>query len=108
VAADGGKEKDIPLAQVLDVRFPNAMGLVAKCAFYVSHAWEFVSGEPREANTEGGVFPAIFGTVLMVIESMKLETQIRASQDGIVERLHVKDGDSFDRDAILVTLSQGN
>jgi 3-methylcrotonyl-CoA carboxylase alpha subunit len=48
------------------------------------------------------------GTVLMVIESMKLETQIRASQDGIVERLHVKDGDSFDRDAILVTLLQGN
>jgi biotin carboxyl carrier protein len=48
------------------------------------------------------------GTVLMVIESMKLETQIRASQDGIVERLHVKDGDSFDRDAVLVTLSQGN
>jgi biotin carboxyl carrier protein len=49
------------------------------------------------------------GAVLMVIESMKLETQIRASQDGIVERLHVKDGDSFDRDAILVTLlSQGN
>jgi biotin carboxyl carrier protein len=48
------------------------------------------------------------GAVLMVIESMKLETQIRASQDGIVERLHVKDGDSFDRDAILVTLSQGS
>jgi biotin carboxyl carrier protein len=48
------------------------------------------------------------GTVLMIIESMKLETQIRASQDGIVERLHVKDGDSFDRDTILVTLSQGN
>ena len=67
VAADGGKEKDIPLAQVLDVRFPNAMGLVAKCVFYVAHAWEFVSDDPREANTEGGVFPAIFGTVLMVI-----------------------------------------
>jgi biotin carboxyl carrier protein len=48
------------------------------------------------------------GTVLIVIESMKLETQIRASQDGIVERLHVRDGDSFDRDAILVTLSQGD
>jgi biotin carboxyl carrier protein len=48
------------------------------------------------------------GTVLIVIESMKLETQILASQDGIVERLHVKDGDNFDRDAILVTLAQGN
>ncbi len=29
--------------------------------------WEFVSDEPREANTEGGVFPAIFGTVLMTL-----------------------------------------
>jgi phosphate transport system permease protein len=67
VAADGGKEKVIPLAQVLDVRFPNAMGSFAKSAFYVAHVWEFVSGEPREANTEGGVFPAIFGTILMVI-----------------------------------------
>jgi phosphate transport system permease protein len=67
VAADGGKEKDIPLAQVLDVRFPNEMGFLAKCAFYVTHVWEFVSGDPREANTEGGVFPAIFGTILMVI-----------------------------------------
>jgi phosphate transport system permease protein len=67
VAADGGKEKDIPLVQVLDVRFPNEMGFFAKCAFYVAHLWEFVSGDPREANTEGGVFPAIFGTILMVI-----------------------------------------
>lgn len=67
VTADGGKEKEIPLAQVLDVRFPNAMGFPAKCAYYVAHVWEFVAGEPREANTEGGVFPAIFGTVLMVI-----------------------------------------
>jgi len=67
VTADGGKEKDIPLAQVLDVRFPNAMGFVAKCVFYLAHVWEFITGEPREANTEGGVFPAIFGTILMVI-----------------------------------------
>ena len=27
----------------------------------------FLSEDPREANTEGGVFPAIFGTVLMVL-----------------------------------------
>ncbi|HFQ91663.1 MAG TPA: phosphate ABC transporter permease PstA, partial [Chromatiales bacterium] len=29
--------------------------------------WEFVSDEPREANTEGGIFPAIFGTIMMVM-----------------------------------------
>jgi acetyl/propionyl-CoA carboxylase alpha subunit len=48
----------------------------------------------------------VAGTVIAIIESMKLETAIRASQDGIVEKIHVKDGESFDRDAALVTLSQ--
>jgi phosphate transport system permease protein len=67
VAADQGKEKVLPLAQVVDVAFPNAMGPVAKAAHYAGRVWEFVSGEPRESNTEGGVFPAIFGTVLMVV-----------------------------------------
>lgn len=46
------------------------------------------------------------GTVIAIIESMKLETAIRASQDGAVEKIHVREGESFDRDAVLVTLSQ--
>jgi biotin carboxyl carrier protein len=46
------------------------------------------------------------GTVVAIIESMKLETAIRASQDGVVEKIHVREGESFDRDAVLVTLSQ--
>jgi phosphate transport system permease protein len=67
VVADGGKEKELPIAQVVDVRFPNAMSGIAKTAYYVSRLWEFVSDDPRESNTEGGVFPAIFGTVMMVL-----------------------------------------
>jgi phosphate transport system permease protein len=67
VAAEGGKEKDLPLAQVIRVSFPNAMGVPAKIGHYARSLWEFVSDDPREANTEGGVFPAIFGTVMMVI-----------------------------------------
>ncbi len=66
VVGDGGKEKDLPLAQVVDVRFPNAMGVPARGLYYLGRIWEFVSDEPRESNTEGGVFPAIFGTVMMV------------------------------------------
>jgi phosphate transport system permease protein len=66
VAADGGKEKELPLGQVVDLHFPNAMGLPAKAAHYAHNLWEFVSDDPRESNTEGGVFPAIFGTVMMV------------------------------------------
>jgi phosphate transport system permease protein len=34
---------------------------------YFQKIWEFLSDEPREANTEGGIFPAIFGTVMMVL-----------------------------------------
>jgi phosphate transport system permease protein len=35
--------------------------------FYTAKLWEFLADEPREANTEGGIFPAIFGTVAMVL-----------------------------------------
>lgn len=45
------------------------------------------------------------GDPLIVIESMKLETTIRAWHDGEVVQIHVAQGQSFDRDAILVTLA---
>jgi 3-methylcrotonyl-CoA carboxylase alpha subunit len=49
--------------------------------------------------------PVATGDPLLVIESMKLETTIRAWHDGVVAGLHVAPGQSFDRDAILVTLA---
>lgn len=63
----GGVEKEIKLAEVVQFYFPNRMSLAAKVRFYFHQFWLFLSEEPREANTEGGVFPAIFGTVLMVL-----------------------------------------
>jgi phosphate transport system permease protein len=62
-----GRIVEISLAQVVRAYQPNAMGVLSKTGFYLSKLWEFVSDDPREANTEGGIFPAIFGTVLMVI-----------------------------------------
>lgn len=62
-----GREIEIPLAKTVRVYLPNAMSAWEKIGFYFAKAWEFVSTEPRESNTEGGIFPAIFGTVLMVI-----------------------------------------
>jgi len=67
VATDGGTTKDVPLAQIVDVYFPNAMGMGTKVRHYAAKVAEFVIGDPRESNTEGGVFPAIFGTVMMVV-----------------------------------------
>ena len=62
-----GSIVDVPLANVVRVFRPNEMGLLDKFGFYFAKLWEFVSEEPREANTEGGIFPAIFGTVMMVL-----------------------------------------
>ena len=76
VAADGGKEKVLPLAQVVDVHFPNDMGIGAKSVHYLAKIWEFVSDDPRESNTEGGVFPAIYGTVMMVLIMSVLVTPL--------------------------------
>lgn len=62
-----GREVEIPMAKVVRAYRPNAMGLFDKIGFYFAKLWEFVSDDPREANTEGGIFPAIFGTVMMVM-----------------------------------------
>jgi phosphate transport system permease protein len=66
-SAEGGKEKELPLDAMVRVIQPNRMGLLSKTGTYFSRVWEFLADAPRESNMEGGVFPAIFGTVMMVI-----------------------------------------
>lgn len=65
--AMNGRIVEIPLAMIVHVHWPNDMSLGAKMVHYAGQFWGFLSGYPREANTEGGIFPAIFGTVLMVL-----------------------------------------
>ncbi|VAX04366.1 Phosphate transport system permease protein PstA (TC 3.A.1.7.1), partial [hydrothermal vent metagenome] len=67
VTVSTGETVMVPLAKIVHAYRPNAMSLLDKLGFYMAKVWEFVSDEPREANTEGGIFPAIFGTVMMVI-----------------------------------------
>lgn len=62
-----GREVSLPVAKIVRATQPNALSLAGKMGFYFSKLGEFVFDDPREANTEGGVFPAIFGTVLMVM-----------------------------------------
>lgn len=62
-----GELVKLPVAQILDMHFPNNMTVLAKTARFFVQIGKFVSDDPREANTEGGVFPAIFGTVFMVM-----------------------------------------
>ncbi len=63
----GGQEIDIAVAKIVRAFRPNDMSVGAKLIHYAEKIKEFVSDDPREANTEGGIFPAIFGTVMMVV-----------------------------------------
>ncbi|PTB99013.1 phosphate ABC transporter permease PtsA, partial [Marinobacter sp. Z-F4-2] len=60
-------EVTLPMYRMLDVTFPNDMNILQKLAHFFVQIGKFVSEDPREANIEGGVFPAIFGTVFMVL-----------------------------------------
>jgi phosphate transport system permease protein len=65
VTADGTR-KDVPKSTIVRAVLPNALGVAGKLAVYGSRIREFLLDDPRESNTEGGIFPAIFGTVMMV------------------------------------------
>jgi phosphate transport system permease protein len=62
-----GKEEEIQLSGIVRFYQPNRLSAVGKSRIYLSKVWEFLTAQPRESNTEGGVFPAIFGTVMMVL-----------------------------------------
>ncbi|SDJ47089.1 phosphate ABC transporter permease PstA [Pseudomonas indica] len=67
VKVSDGREIELNMGKVVRAFRPNAMSMLQKFGFYFGKLWEFVSDDPREANTEGGIFPAIFGTVMMVL-----------------------------------------
>jgi phosphate transport system permease protein len=62
-----GQLVTINFEYILKVTFNNQLSVIEKTALFFSQIGSFIIDDPREANTEGGVFPAIFGTVLMVL-----------------------------------------
>ncbi len=85
VASDGN-EREIPLMKIVTARQPNAMNVFSKLGVYFYNLKEFLLGEPRESNTEGGVFPAIFGTVLMVLMMTVVVTPL-----GVIAAIYLRE-----------------
>jgi len=67
VQTSDGTEHELEFAAILDAWQPNSMNLPEQLGHYFKKAWGFIVEDPREANTEGGIYPAIFGTILMVL-----------------------------------------
>ncbi len=62
-----GSMVEIPVADIVRAYRPNAMGWAESLGVYLARLIEFLSGNPREANTEGGLLPALYGTTVMVM-----------------------------------------
>ena len=60
------RQKSIPRGLIHRYFQPNQLGLGGKLAVYGKRLFELFFDEPRESNTEGGLFPAILGTVMLV------------------------------------------
>jgi phosphate transport system permease protein len=91
-----GQEKRIPMSQIIRALRPNEMGGTAKILTYAANVWRVLTEEPREANTEGGIFPAIFGTVMMV-----LVMTVAVVPFGVLAALYLKE---YARQGIVVRL----
>ncbi len=67
VFTDGnGAEMEVAALDIVRACRPNRMGVTAKMGFFGGKLRELLLEEPRESNTEGGLFPAIFGTVMLI------------------------------------------
>lgn len=86
-----GTEREIAMVEIVRAYQPNTMGVVAKLGFYGSKIVELFVGQPRESNTEGGLFPAIFGTVMLVF-LMSLFSFPLGVVAGVYLREYAKDG----------------
>lgn len=98
-----GEELTIEFGKVVRAYQPNAMSVFDKTGFYLAKLWEFLSADPREANTEGGIFPAIFGTVLMVMIMAVLVTPF-----GVVAAVYLREYASQGPLTRLIRISVNN
>jgi phosphate transport system permease protein len=86
VTTADGATASLPLADVVRAYPANQLRVTDKLGVYVSRWWEFLTAEPREANSEGGVFPAIFGTVVMTLVMSLIVTPL-----GVLAALYLRE-----------------
>jgi phosphate transport system permease protein len=91
-----GEEKELPALDLYRVYAPNQLSTWGRARVYAGRIWEFLSGDPRESNTEGGIFPAIFGTVMMV-----LIMSVVAVPFGVLAALYLRE---YARQGVMVRL----
>lgn len=67
VTYPSGEKKVLQASSIIRCYQPNKMSFFSKMKLFINKWFDLITQDPREANTEGGLFPAIFGTVMLVI-----------------------------------------
>jgi phosphate transport system permease protein len=94
--ATDGAEKQLPALDLYRVYAANQLSSLQRAGVYVGRVWEFLTDDPRESNTEGGILPAIFGTVMMV-----MIMSVLAVPFGVVAALYLRE---YARQGVFVRL----
>ena len=81
-----GRSVTIPFAGIVRAWEPNRMTTMDRIGLLFSRMREFLFDAPREANTEGGLMPAIFGTLVMTVFMSLLVTPV-----GVIAAIYLKE-----------------
>jgi phosphate transport system permease protein len=103
LADASGREKELPLSEITRYYAANRLGVGGALAVYVGRWSEFLTDEPREANTEGGVLPAIFGTAAMTLLMV-----VAVAPFGVVTALYLREYARQGRLVSIVRISVNN
>jgi len=98
-----GRTKETELSQIVRFYPANALSWTESLGIYLSRWWEFLSTEPREANTQGGVLPAIFGTVAMTMLMV-----VFVAPFGVITALYLREYAKQGRLVSIVRISVNN
>ena len=85
-ALGDGEKKEIRMDKIVYGYQPNDLGFSGKCGVFLHSLYHFVMDDPREANTEGGIFPAIFGTFIMTLLMSVLVTPV-----GVIGAIYLRE-----------------
>lgn len=97
-ATASGETQAIALLDIVRAYRPNTMSVSAKLAHYGSKVVELLTEQPRESNTEGGLFPAIFGTVMLVFLMSVLSFPL-----GVVAGIYLRE---YAREGLLLRITR--
>ena len=81
-----GQVRSQALGEIISYYRPNRLTFASKLGWFLHNGWDFLTGEPRESNTEGGIFPAIFGTFVMTLIMSLLVTPF-----GVIAAIYLRE-----------------